>query len=166
MSDKKALTVRPSGDLISRQTPAASLPALPYSSGAVGTRRRIMRKDTEYVEQHAAYLQARSNQSNAMRDLVESRVRLAVSLTKLSAIPEICAAEYWKGRRERARDLLVTDLQCQEEELRAKAAVAAAHQALEAYDPPPPPPPSPPPPAPSAPQVPAALGRPYPRGGR
>jgi hypothetical protein len=29
-----------------------------------------------------------------MRDLVDSRVRLAVSLTNLAAIPEICATEY------------------------------------------------------------------------
>ncbi len=136
--NNSALTSLSSHDVsTSWSVPRSSLPDLPSSSGAVwGTRRGIVRKDTEYVKQHAAYLQARTTQSSAMRDLVESRVALAVALSQLSAVPEICAAEYLKGRRERARDLLITDLHCQEAELRAKAAVASAQKHLLSLEPP------------------------------
>jgi len=134
MTTKKTLPVGPinapetSGDIAH-----PALPALPASSGATwGGRTSIVRKDTEYVQQHAAYLQARAAQSDAMRDLVQSRLTLAVSLSKLNTLPEVCATEYLKGRRERARDLRITQLRCEEQELVARAAVLAARQQLEA----------------------------------
>jgi hypothetical protein len=67
-----------------------------------------------------------------MRELVQSRLTLAVSLSKLNTLPEICATEYLKGRRERARDLRITHLHCEEQELIARAAVVAARGQLSA----------------------------------
>lgn len=127
---------------------------LPSSSGASwGSRNRILLKDTAYVRHHADFLNGRIAQAHAMGALVEARIALSLSLSKLGALPEIIAAEYLKGRRERAREVLITDLRCQEAELRAKAAVASAHKLLESINPPPQSPEqlpaTPPPPQPS-----------------
>ena len=56
-------------------------------------------------------------------------------MSKLAAIPEICAAEYLKGRRMRASELLLLDLQCQTEEANARAVLASAQQHLASVSP-------------------------------
>src|SRR5262249_44551305 len=116
--------------------PRVSLPSRPTSSGATfRSRLGILKKDTEFVEQDARYLHALTLQSDGMRDLVDCRVSLAVSMSKLAALPEILAAEYLKGRRERASDLLLTDLRCQTEEAKARAVLASAEQHLASFAP-------------------------------
>src|SRR5262245_2028878 len=63
------------------------MPVLPSSSGATwGSRLRIAKKDTAYVRQHLDYLNARVAQSNAMTALIESRIGVAVSMSKLAAV--------------------------------------------------------------------------------
>jgi hypothetical protein len=107
------------------------LPAMPSSGGSwFGTRTRLNYKDERYVRSHTAVILAKSTQTDVMRQLIDNRVALALSISKLAAIAEVCAAEYLKGRRQRAADLLLHDLSCQEAELHAKAAVAVARKHL------------------------------------
>src|SRR5262245_908407 len=82
--------------------PHPQMPSLPTTSGALGTRMRILRKDTEYVEQSARKLRARAAQTDAMRDVVLAHIGLARVMTDLAAIGEICSAQYLRGRRQRA----------------------------------------------------------------
>ncbi len=127
-------------------TPRPSLPALPSSSGAIwGSRERLLRKDTEFVQQSAKFLQARTAQSDAMTSLVESRLRLATTIAKLSALPEIAIHEYELGRRERAHELAMRDLAQQTERTTAEAVLLQTQQALASLTPQTPPPQTPPP---------------------
>ena len=117
--------------------PRPSLPTLLRSSGAwFGTRTRILRKDTEYVEQSTKNLTALAAQSAAMRSLIDNRVALARSMTDVAAIGEICAAHYLQGRRTRASQLLLLDIKCQTDETDARTLLAEAQKRLAAFDPP------------------------------
>ncbi len=119
-------------------TPRPSLPALPSSSGAIfGTSKTLLRKDTEFVQQSAAYLQARTAQSDAMTGLVESRLRLATTIARLSALPEIAIHEYELGRRERQHEAIMRDLAQQTERTTAEAVLLQTQQALASVTPPP-----------------------------
>ena len=116
--------------------PRPSLPSLPRSSGAwFGTRNRILRKDTEYVEQSTRNLNALASQTDAMRSLMVSRVALARAMTEIAAIGEICAGHFLKGRRQRANELLVHDLKCQTEEAVARTQLTGARQKLAELNP-------------------------------
>ena len=114
------------------------VPQLPSSSGAGwGTRWRILRHDTAYVKQHADYLNARVAQGNAMRQLVDTRIDVAVSMSKLASIGEITATEYLKGRRQRASELRLLHVQCETAEVNAELALVAARRELASIAPPP-----------------------------
>jgi hypothetical protein len=134
MSDEKSHALSVSSRALASTSdvlrPATTL--LPSKSGTWLPSRK---KDKEFVEEGTNVLRARTAQSNAMRELVDSRIGLGFSLLNLAAMPEICATEYLKGRRQRASDLALTELRCQEAELTAKAAVAAAHKHLATINP-------------------------------
>jgi len=137
------------------QTPTPSMPSLPSSSGAwLGTRNTILRKDTAFVELHAAYLNARRAQSDAMTGLVESRIKAALTMAKLTALPEIAEHEYRLGRLDRAHEMRIRSLSAERKESDAEAALLEAKQRVASLIPEPPKPPAPPPAAPT----PAAKG--------
>lgn len=113
------------------QTPTPSLPSLPNSSGALlGTRNAILKKDTAFVELHTAYLNARRRQSDEMNGLVESRMKAALTMAKLTALPEIALHEYERGRRDRTHELTMLDLLHQTDEAIAAARLAEAQKRL------------------------------------
>lgn len=144
MSDKKTMTANfAAGRNLPALCPAASarpsLPSLPASSGSCfGSRSAIMRKDTEFVRQHAEYLQARTSQSNAMRELVDSRLSLATTIAKLSALPEIAEHEYLKGRADRDYEIRMLHLMHQTGIADAEARLMQAQQYLASLRPEPP----------------------------
>ncbi len=154
MTDKKTMTANlAAGRNLPALRPEASarpsLPSLPATSGAwLGTRVTIMRKDAEFVRQHTEYLQARTSQSNAMRELVDSRLSLATTIAKLSALPEIAEHEYLKGRADRAYEMCVLTLRHQTGIADAEATLVQAQQYLASLRPQPTQPTSPPAPAP------------------
>lgn len=122
--------------LLPAVTPRPSLPALPSSSGAIwGSRERLLRKDTDFVQQSAKYLQARIAQSDAMTGLVESRLKLATTIARLSALPEIALHEYELGRRERAHELTMRDLAQQTDRTTAEVVLLQTQQALASLSP-------------------------------
>ena len=137
MSDKLIRRGASLPALVPAVTPRPSLPALPSSSGAIfGTSKMLLRKDTEFVQQSAAYLQARTAQSDAMTGLVESRLKLATTIAKLSALPEMAIYEYELGRRERAHELTMRDLAQQTERTTAEAVLLQTQQVLASLTPP------------------------------
>lgn len=118
---------------------------------------RLARKDTEFVQQYTALLHARAAQTDAYSGLVRSRIELAKTLSSLHSLDEICSYAYERGRRERAHDLTMLDLEHAAEETQAHARLIEAHQQIERLLPPPttpslafPAPSSAPPPAPRA----------------
>src|SRR2546423_1673022 len=117
--ESKALTLFP------RREPSLRPISIPTagSSGAIGTRTRILRKDTEYLELSNRRLNARLAEATTTRALVDARIALGRSLTDIAALPEICAAHFLKGRRQRANELLVHELKCQTEESNARASL-------------------------------------------
>lgn len=140
-------------------TPTPSMPALPCSSGAwLGSRKRIITKDREFIEAHTEYLKARTTQSNAMTELIESRVTAALTMAKLSALPEIAQHEYDRGRALRQSEAIqwthaarVASLEHERAEINAQVDLLRAKQRLADLEPKPPAPPEPapaPPPAP------------------
>ena len=154
MSDKKTMTANfAAGRNLPALRPEASarpsLPSLPATSGAwLGTRVTIMRKDAEFVRQHTEYLQARTSQSNAMRELVDSRLSLATTIAKLSTLPEITEHEYLKGRADRTYEMRMLTLRQQTGIADAEATLVQAQQYLASLRPQPTQPTSPPAPAP------------------
>lgn len=141
-------------------TPTPSIPTLPSSSGAwLGTRTRILKKDRDFIEVHTNLLKAKREQTDAMTALIESRMTAALTIAKLSALPEIAEHHYRKGRAERSREVAawqhedhLAALARRCDELDAQASLVRAAQRLADLQPKPPEPPSPPqapPPVPS-----------------
>lgn len=123
-----------------------SLPMLPGSSGAVfGTRTDIARKDSEFVKAHAELIRARTEQSDAMRGLVESRVALAATLARLASIGELTQYDYARGRLDRTHELRMLALRCETDQLHAEVKLIEARQAITRLTPTPAPPAAPPP---------------------
>ena len=159
MTDTKNVTIIPPREVLpSRGTaPAASLPSLPSSSGTVlGSATTIMQHDCAYVQVYTEFLQARTAQSSAMKDLVESRVALATVIAKLQTIDEIIAHEYRRGRADRqseaaewAHTARLAAIRHERDELDAVATLIRSRQRLAEFDPKPPPIPDQPPPQPS-----------------
>jgi hypothetical protein len=63
-------------------------------------------------------------------------MQAALAMTDLAALREICSAHFLKGRRQRASDVLVHDLECRAKETHARVSLALA-QRHEATFPPP-----------------------------
>src|SRR5581483_10431635 len=89
-----------------RQRAHLPMPDLPSSSGAFwGSRADILKQDTAHVVEHSNFLAKRVTQANTMVALVEGRIALSLAMSKLASIDEVTAAEYLKGRRQRASEL-------------------------------------------------------------
>ena len=117
-------------------TPSSSPPAMPSSSGAwIGTRTTILRKDADFVHVHADYLRARREQSDAMRDLIESRLGVAKTMAKLASLGEIVEHEYRLGHRDREHELHLLDIHHQTEAVTAHIALAEVQARLAAISP-------------------------------
>jgi hypothetical protein len=120
-----------------------------------------MKKDCRFVQAHTEFLQARTAQSAAMAELVESRVNLATVVAKLQTIDEIIQHEYARGRAERQSEVAqwqhsarLAALERERHELNAQADLLRAQQRLAELQPQPSPPPPEPPPAPPPPPAP------------
>ena len=127
-------------------TPTVALPALPTSSGKVwGSRTTIMQADARFVHAHSEYLQARTEQTQQMRTLVESRIGLALKLAELATLPELVEHEYQRGRRDRLHDTAMQRLTHETAEVNARINLVRAQQHLTSLAPDPTPPSAPPP---------------------
>lgn len=116
--------------------PAPSTPPMPSSSGAwLGKRTTILRKDADFVRVHADYLRARCDQSDAMRELIDSRIGVAKTMAKLAALSEIVEHEYRLGHREREHELHLFDIHHQTEAVTAHIALAEVQARLAAISP-------------------------------
>jgi hypothetical protein len=110
---------------------------LPSSSGSLSlSRTTVARKDTEFVRQHAARIEAQIAQSDAMTALVESRARLALAMARLSVLPEIAEHEYRIGRREREHEHRLLEIKCLTAEAEAQVILAKARSRLTQFEPP------------------------------
>jgi hypothetical protein len=125
--------------------PRPTLPSLPTSSGAFwGTPTTILRKDTDYIESHAAKLRAMADQAAAFRQLVEERDALGLAIARTRSIDERCAHAYERERLARLNELRVLQLEHQLAEVNAKIALAQAEQLYAQYRPQAPATPTPP----------------------
>jgi ParB-like chromosome segregation protein Spo0J len=112
-------------------------PELPKSSGAWwGSPTSILAKDADFVHEHARFLRARAEQSNAMGALMDSRVALARALAKLDQLPDIVADDYERGRHEREHQLRLLKLQSATQEVQARTVLLQAEQLLASLQPP------------------------------
>lgn len=101
-----------------------------------------LKRQTERAEQANLHLRARVIEAITMRALAESRIGLGRALTDLAALREICSAHFLKGRRQRASDLLVHDLECRAKETHAAVSLAIAQRHQATFPPPEPPTPT------------------------
>lgn len=116
--------------------PAPSAPPLPSSSGAwLGTRTTILGKDAAFVRAHADFLRARCEQSDAMQQLIQSRLGVAKTMAKLAALGEIVEHEYRLGRRERDHELRLLDIKHETDATNLQILLAEAQSRLDAYAP-------------------------------
>src|SRR5262249_12960002 len=74
------------------------------------------------------YLRARVIEAVTLGALAEARINAARVMTDLKALKEICSAHFLRGRRQRASDLLVHELECQAKEVHARVSVAIARR--------------------------------------
>ena len=110
---------------------APSGPPLPSSSGAwFGNRTQIIQKDADFVRAHADFLRARAEQSHAMRELIDSRIGLAKTMAKLTALGEIVEHEFRLGCRERNHELRLATINQETEALAAQIALAEVQAKL------------------------------------
>jgi hypothetical protein len=116
--------------------PAVSTPPLPSSSGKwLGTRTTIMGHDATYVRAHADFLRARGEQSDAMRQLIESRLAVAKVMAKLATLQEIVEHEYGMGRAERQHERHLLGIQHEAEAVNAQIILAEAQARLATFAP-------------------------------
>jgi len=132
-------------------TPSGTLPSLPSSSGKVwGSRTTIMEADARFVRAHSSYLEARTEQTNQMRMLVDARISLALKFAELAVLPELVHHEYDRGHRDRAHHVVMQALTHEAAEVNARINLVRAQQHLSSLHPDPEPPAAPhPPPAPA-----------------
>lgn len=137
MSDDKAraLMLPDASRSLARLQPVLSDPPTTWSRKSI----KALKKQTQRAEQANAYLRTRVIEAIAIRALAESRIRAGLAMTDLAALREICSAHFLKGRRQRASDVLVHDLECRAKETHARVSLAIA-QRHEATFPPPEPP--------------------------
>lgn len=130
MADDKPLPAIPPRYAPASLPTRASTPinvSLPSSSGAwFGTKSRIMRKDGEFIRQHADLLAAKTTQATQMRALIDARIDLALKYAELASLPDLIDHQYAKGHRERAHELRMMDIAHQTAETAAKTELAAA----------------------------------------
>src|SRR5688572_24976479 len=81
--------------------PAPHLPSYAGPFSIFGSRTTVARRNAKFVEAHAAFLKAKANQSQAMADLVDARMALAVRLARLTTIQDVIEHEHVIGRMER-----------------------------------------------------------------
>jgi len=127
-------------DRASLQLPAlriqARQPELPKSSGTWwGNLTSILSKDADFVQEHARFLRARADQSNAMGALMDSRVTLARAIAKLDQLPDIIANDYERGRHDREHELRILKLQAKTREAQACIALLQVEQQLAGFQP-------------------------------
>lgn len=104
--------------------PAFAIPDLPTSSGAwFGTRTHILEQDATFVRAHADYLTARAEQTDALRELLVARMRVARLMAELVSLPETC-------RRERDHAMRMLTLQNEAEATEAAIVLAEARSRL------------------------------------
>jgi hypothetical protein len=149
MSENRKRLPPPSGAHLPVASPAASptatLPALPASSGKIwGSRTTIMRADARFVQAHSEYLQARTEQTQQMKALLDARIGLALKIAELATLPELVEHEYQRGRRDRLHDNAMQRLTHETAEVNARINLARAQQHLASFEPQPEPPVSPP----------------------
>jgi len=136
MSDDRSLSPPPAYLPPAPTDARPTLPSLPSSSGAFwGSATSILKQDTNFVEAHTAYLQARTAQTTAMRDLVDKRQALSIAIGKISALPEIAQHEYERGRRDRAHDAAMQQFVHQTAEINARINLLRAEQHLASFEP-------------------------------
>lgn len=117
-------------------TPTVALPALPTSSGKVwGTRTTIMQADARFVRAHSDYLQARTEQTQQMKALVDARIGLALKIAELATLPELVEHEYQRGRRDRAHDTAMQRLTHEMAEVNARINLVRAQEHLASLSP-------------------------------
>jgi hypothetical protein len=75
-------------------------------------------------------LHARAEQSHAMRELIDSRIGLAKTMAKLSALGEIVEHEFRLGCRERNHELRLATINQETETLTAQIALAEVQAKL------------------------------------
>lgn len=74
-----------------RSASPISIPELPSDSGSwAWSRTQVLHDDTEYVQAHAGFLDARAAQAGALHDLVAARMRIMRLMAELAALPETC----------------------------------------------------------------------------
>jgi hypothetical protein len=123
------------------RVPRAYDPALPSSSGAVwGTTTRILRKDAEFIRQHADVLAAKTTQAQNFKALVTERIAVALKLAELATLPELIEHEWQKGVRDREHVLTMQQIAHQTLETQAMVGLADAQRQLAQYHPAPEPP--------------------------
>ena len=106
-------------------------PPLPATTGGWFAKSTdVLRADTAHIDQSLKNFKARTAQTRAMTDLIESRIGLARVMTDLSTLAEICATHFLKGRRQRASDLATHGLRCQLQETDARIALSLAQRHL------------------------------------
>jgi hypothetical protein len=125
-------------------TPSVALPSLPTSSGKVwGSRTSLMEADTRFVRAHSQYLEARTEQTNQMKLLVDARIGLALKISELAILPELAQHEYERGRCDRAHDVAMQRLTHETAEVNARINLLRAQQHLASLEPQPEPAPQP-----------------------
>lgn len=135
MSDSQRRLPSPaSSNLPARTPPRSSVPALPSTGGAVlfGGDLAQVRADRRFVDAHTELLRSQSAQALAACELVDNRHALAIAVSKLSTLPEICDHEYQRGRLERISEITQLRLKLQTEEVQAQARLLAAQLDLAA----------------------------------
>lgn len=131
MTDKKLVR---RGDLPGASVSA--LPSLPASSGKrLGSRTKILAHDAIFVRTHADFLRARAEQSDAMRQLIESRIGVARVMAKLATLGEIAEHEVEVGRAERQHERRLLAIKHETEEVAARTILAQAQAQLAEYAP-------------------------------
>ncbi len=110
-----------------------TLPALPSSGGMrlFGSRTTVMLRDAKFVDAHTQLLKSKTAQSGQMESLVEARIKLALTLSKLATVPELASHAYHVGRH--TRD--IENIQKQTENVRARTDLAIALQQLASIEP-------------------------------
>ncbi len=149
MSDQRKRLPPPTGAHLptptSASAPTTALPSLPTSSGKVwGSRTTIMQADARFVRAHSEYLQARTEQTQQMKALVDARIGLALKIAELATLPELVEHEYQRGRRDRLHDSAMQRLVHETAEVNARINLVRAQQHLTALTPEPEPPAPPP----------------------
>lgn len=131
MSDDKPSPLSKLPAISPNRTPVRGAVHLPADGGAwFGTRTTVLKKNANFVREHAAYLDARAVQARSAQTYVDACHELARSIARLDWLPEVLEADYLRGKLERAHEIEMARIAHATAEAQARINLARADHYL------------------------------------